>query len=208
MNLVQSFGDSYFSGRFGGAFFLTAEGIPAIIRSAGRSVVDCVQCEGTVEAPKMKEVMIPHSYFNDMKMFDIPNMGWRSAGRGRFLAYIERQSQGYRRGTTRDNLSIGVAPITAALEECGTLDVTNYTRETAVARMLLAPVFTPFTEGVRDIAAGRIVSFAVSHNIAVYAQDDESMAIMLGKRKVGSVDHDGKTTFTFNNIESLIKESV
>lgn len=208
MNLVQSFGASYFSNRFAGAFFLSEDGTPAIIRQARQSYVDCVQCEGTVEAPKIKDVAIRHSFFSDMKMFDISNMGWRAAGRGRFLAYIERNAAGYRRGTTRDNLEIGVSPITAALEECGTLDVSNYTRETAVARMLLAPTFTPFTQGVQDIAAGRIVGFAVSHNIAIYAQDDDSMAIMLGKRKVGSVDYSGKTTFIFNNVESLIKEHV
>lgn len=208
MNLIHSFGDSYFTNRFGGAFFLNEEGIPAIIRQPSGRGVDCVLCEGTAESPKLREVRIPANFFADMKMFDIQNMGWRAAGRGRFLAYIERTFSGYRRGTTRDNVDIGVAPITTALEECGTLNVFNYTRETAVARMLLAPVFTPFSQGVRDIAAGRIVSFAVSHNIAVFAQDDESMAIMLGKRKVGSVDHTGKTTFAFNNIESLIMESV
>lgn len=208
MNLVQAFGESYFSNRFGGAFFLTEDGTPAIIRSAGSRGVDCVLCQGTVESPKLLDIHIPKDYFSDMKLFDIPNMGWRAAGRGRFLAYIERNSGGYRRGTTRDSLDVGVSPMTAALEECGTLDVSNYTRESAIARMVLAPSFTPFTQGVQDILAGRIVGFAVSHNLAVYVQDDDTLAIMLGKRKVGSVDSSGKTTFVINNVESLLKELV
>lgn len=208
MNLIQSFGESYFSSRFAGAFFLAEGGTPAIIRQVRAGKVDCVLCEGTIEAPKLKDVAISKEFFVDMKMFDIPNMGWRTGGRGRFLAYIERNVSGYRRGTTRDNLDIGIAPITDALVDCGTLNVADYLRETAIARMLLAPVFTPFTKGVQDIIDGRVISFAVSHNIAVYVQDDESMCVMLGKRKVGSIDHSGRTTFTYNNVESLIKESV
>lgn len=207
-NLVQQFGANYFSGRFAGAFFLTEDNTPAIVRSAGSREVEVALCKGTVEAPRLEPSYVSNSFFKSMSQFDIQNMGWRCAGRGRFLAYMERMVNGYRRGTTRDGLDIGISPITSALIQSDTLDVGNYTREAAVARMVLLPTFTPFSQGVQDIIAGRIISFAVSSSMAVYAQDNENMAIMFGKRKVGSVDFTGKTTFTAPSVEKFIKEAV
>lgn len=207
MNLVEQFGYSYFSNRFAGAFFLTEDKTPAIVRSAGRSYVDVALCKGTAEAPSIEDSRVSNEFFTDMAQFDIPNMGWRAAGRGRFLAYIERNPHGYRRGTTRDGLDIGTSPITSALMDSGTLDIQNYTREAAVARMVLLPQFTPFTQGIKDIIEGRIISFAVSHHMAVYAQDDQSMAIMFGKRKVGSVDYSGKVVFTVESAARSLYEA-
>jgi hypothetical protein len=51
----------------------------------------------------------------------------------------------------------------------------------------LRPTFVPFSEGIEKMREGKIVSFAVSANIAVMVSEDDNFSIFFRQKKAGVV---------------------
>lgn len=194
MNMVQQLGTDYFSQRFGGSFFLGPEGHPCKIenrRWRDDTSVPTITYTGTPEKPGVTEGYTPADYFPDMSILRTPRLGWRTAGRGKYLAHLSRNNTSYQRGVCPANLKRELAPHTSYLINYGEFAAGTFMSDSATALLIFNQKYLPLAEGIELLNAGKILAFAVSPAFAIVPQDEDTYAMLAHNRKVGTVSKSG-----------------
>src|SRR5690606_25245662 len=71
----------------------------------------------------------------------------------------------------------------------------DWMRGYRAAAMVMKPVFTPFTEGLKKVMAGEIPAFAMSPDFAVApAEDVPYLEILYRTRRIGTIAENGDIT--------------
>lgn len=207
MNLIEQFGPSWFEQKFRGSYF-QYEGMPAkVINVTGerRSSVKCLvipRINGQV-TPYTKEV--PYYYFNNVEIFNVPTLGWRSCNKGTWTAWISRNNHSYHRGLSAANIRVQHSDLTTFLSRQGISFVPM--NDEKLCNIVLQPQFIPLRKGISLMLAGKIVSFAVSSTIAVFPGEDDKLVIKFSNKDVGTVDADGNINITFPFVDNYIKDT-
>lgn len=202
MNLMQEFGPRYVNDRSRGAVFVHPEGWTGIMEQAfDNGEVDVTKVEGNIGRLSVEKITLPHDYFTGLKVFDVPELGWRTAQNGRVLVHL-RQSAGYSRGVApRNNLITEFSDMTQYMFENRAVSSAYYQRQDVQAKLITSPVYLTLSTGLQLLREGEIASFAISPILAVCATDDESIAnLYVRTRVVGTIN---LTTGSINTTVSL-----
>lgn len=192
MSLVTDLGNSYFNDRFSESMFLHPELGPCYIRDAYSSSgkVGIVSVKGNVGKLNCTNHEIDHSFFTSMEQFAIPELGWRGAANGKYLAFFSRNNRSYHRATSASVLTHEIHAVTNMLHYRGKLNMDYYHRNDVITKLILDPEYTSFSEGIEKLKSGTHISFPVSARIAVVAETDDSAAIYFNQNRVGDVDYE------------------
>ena len=204
MNLIDRIGREYFNRRFARSFFYDDEGRPSIIQSARTEGVDYTALTGSSKRVTSTIRNLPHDFFTGLEKFHVPYLGWRSASNGKYLAFFSRNNRSYHRGLAENNLDIAQSAMTRWMYRSKNL--TTNLSENLKCLMALKPEFVPFTEGIRAMRAGELVSFAVSPTIAVMPDVDNTMAIYFRQAKAGMVRADDSVVFDVPLLSTYVGE--
>lgn len=215
MHLIQEIGVDYFRDRFNGAMFMGPNNLPCYVNSASGSYtgtsVPAVEVQGTPARVKVTNIEIPYDFFTSMEVFSAPELGWRCAAKGRYLAYYSRNNNSYQRGVSLNNVTRIINPITHWASAEGLIDFHIFEREANKTLLVMRPEFTPFSEGVAQLREGKILSFCVSPNTAVVHDENDTLSIMFNQNKVGTVtatgDIDCKIPFVINDLQLQEKQA-
>lgn len=207
-NLVTQYGSDWFYSKFSGSFF-RHEGAPfKVIPNSGSRRTAWIPClklekneEGTVRGT---EINVNVAAFTDVSVFSVPNLGWRSALKGKYLAYYYRNNNSYHRGLSSRNMAVNESAMTRWLSRHS-----DYNRDAVddnfLAYTAMCPEFLPLTEGVAKMARGEILSFAVSPTVAVLPNDEDSFAVMFKEKVAGHVSPDGNMSLVIPELNSYME---
>lgn len=190
MNLMQEFGPRYVNDRSRGAVFVHPEGWTGIMEQAyDNGEVEVTKVEGNVGRLSVEKIMLPHDYFTGLKVFDVPELGWRTAQNGRMLVHL-RQSSGYSRGVSpRNNLITEYSDMTQYMFENRAVSQAYYQRQDVMAKLITTPEYLTLADGIKQMREGEIASFAMSPILAACATDDENVAnLYVRTRVVGTIN--------------------
>lgn len=206
MNLVEELGRRYFAERFDGSFFKGPDGSTCIVAGLGNDGILANKVAGTVSKPALDSTEIPNDFFVDMSVFATPELGWRSAAQGKYLAFFSRNNRSYHRGTSHGNLHRDISPLSYWAAETGALNLPTYNKEATTAKLVMEPEYLSLTEGLAKLAEGELLSFCISANMAVFPEEEEMLALMFNNRKVGTVNLNGEITCNIPFIRSTLEE--
>lgn len=209
MNLIEEVGLDYFYDRFNGTMFEGPNGKPCFIghNNGSRGVVSVKELEGPVNKCRATDITIPYSFFSSMAVFAAPEIGWRQAEKGKYLTYFSRNNGSYTRGLCRRNLVTAFAPVSEWAMLRSLYPVAHYEQEATKVLLAMRPEFTPMNEGIKLMQAGKILSFAASHRLAVVPDENDTMAILFNQQKVGIVTASGEIQCSIPFVNASIKES-
>lgn len=206
-NLVQELGREYFLQRFKGTFFKGPDDATCIMRrhpGDGEAEVDKIV--GTVNKPEIESILVPDEFFSDMRVFATPELGWRSAAQGKYLARLNRNNTSYHRGVASQNIGRNVSDLTMWLANEGVISLSYYAREATLAKLVMEPEYLSLSEGLTKIGSGEILSFCISANMAVFAEGEEDMALMFNANKVGTINLRGEINCNIPFVTSVLQE--
>lgn len=195
MNMVQELGTNYFAQRFGGSFFKGPDGNPGMILPRGwmdERTVPCNIFRGKVEKTETVNEPIASDFFVDMGILAVPRLGWRSAAKGKYLAYLSRNNTSYQRGICTANLKRSLAPHTEYLINYGEISSSYYLGEAITAKLLFEQEYLTLADGIEQMNNGKLLAFPVTPALAVVPKDDTHFALLMGRREVGVVDRETK----------------
>jgi hypothetical protein len=205
MSLIAQLGMDQFLTKYNTSFFMH-EGLPCIVTGSNRDgKVKADKIDGTINKPTTTAVAIDPEFFTDMGVFATPPLGWRVAGNGRFLVYMQRNNASFHRGTCIDNISISHHEITRWFEQNGGINMDYYTRHSTLCKMVMQPEYVSLAEGLSLIQKGKIVSFAVNELMAVVPAEDGVYDVLFREKKVGTVDENGSVTCTIPYVVSSLE---
>ena len=205
-NLIEQYGRDWFISKFNGSFFLH-EGEPHIV-AAGlnnnwRTNVPCKKLTKQEERVVVQQVYVPHTMFTDVSVFSIPNLGWRSLDKGRYLSYYKRNNNSYHRGLSMRNLTQEDSQLTRWLAVRSGWEMPN--ADTMVPYAAMCPEFIPLTEGIEKIRNQEIVSFAASPTIAVFPIGNDQLAVMFKQKQAGVINPDNSMTLHIPELNSYME---
>lgn len=208
-NLIEMNGIDWFSVKFNGSVFMF-EGEPHMVGNgtseafSNRSYIKCLKLGlDSNNQPVITTVNIQHDDFSDVSMFSIPNLGWRSDGDGKYLAYIARNNNSYHRGLCQRNTIITLSPMTKWLMQRSLMPNSNTYHKAAY--LAAKPTFYPFTLGVQKMARGEIVSFAASSALAVMPHSEEKFSLLFKRKRAGYVYPDGRLELVIPELNTYLE---
>lgn len=194
-NLIEKYGADWFRSKFGSSYFLYKD-MPAQVANVSNS--------GDVKAAlfpringEVKKVLtyVDPEYFPDSTVFAVPELGYRHAQEGRYLAFVSRNNSSYHRGLSPGNVRFQDAEHTIFLREHG-MPVRGLSADEK-CNIIMQPTFIPFQRGIKLMLDGKIMSFAASPTIAVVPHaDDDSLVVKLCSKEIGTVSPEGELTIT------------
>lgn len=198
-NLISELGRPYFNERFGNSFFKGPNGHPCYVMRSERTavietpeIVRAVEVKGSLSKPTVDEIEIPADFFSSMEVFAVPELGWRMAAKGKYLARFERNNRSYHRGVAFSNLIRSHHDMTLWAADEGIISLEHYTRHANTVKLVMEPEYMPLSEGIKEMAQGKLLSFAVSANLAVVPDLDDKFALLFGYNKVGTITPEGE----------------
>lgn len=196
MSLIAQLGMDQFLTKYSGSFFMH-EGLPCFVTGSNRDGnVKADKIGGTINKPVTTQVVIDPEFFTDMGVFATPALGWRVAGNGRYLVYMQRNNGSFHRGTCIDNITFNYHEMTTWFAQNNGLNMEYYSRNAAICKLVMEPVYLPLTEGLALIQKGKIVSFAVNELMAIVPSENGLYDVLFREKKVGTVDDNGSVTCT------------
>lgn len=205
-NLIDKVGQVYFNRRFQGSYFMDDKGRPSILQAAlGDGEVTYIALTGTPSRVIETTRTLPNEFFTGLETFSVPTLGWRSHSEGRYLAFFSRNNRSYHRGLSVGNLNVELSPMTRWL--VSTKNVQDPRSDKVLCLLALKPNFTPFTEGVRQMREGEILSFAVSPTIAVVPDEDDKFSIYFRQAKAGTVMPDNSVVVDVPLLSEYVGDS-
>lgn len=195
-NLLAKYGSSWFTTKFNGTFFMY-EGKPARVleafnnRSVHIRVLD--KLDGRVVGNNLE---VSGDLFPDSSVFSVPELGYRHARDGLYLAFFVRNNSSYVRGLSLRNLNARVSNITKLIQR--RLSSVPPPSQDDLNYMAMKPEFVPFHEGIRKVLAGELVSFAASPTLAVVPSptSETELTLLFCGKSVGKVDSSGNLRIT------------
>lgn len=205
-NLIEKYGTDWFRSKFSNSYFMY-KGIPARVTSVNRNdttVALAVRKNGEVKELK---VSVPFDYFESSSLFNVPELGYRHIGDGRWLGYVSRNNSSYHRGISPGNTVVNLSDHTNFLQSKG-LQVPR-PQAAEMCNMLLEPTFIPFHKGIALMLKGELMSFAASPTIAVIpSQDSDDLLVKMCSKVIGSVTADGTLNITTPVAKGYLEETV
>jgi hypothetical protein len=211
-NIVQELGTSFLIERFNGCMFFDPQGQVQYINGTGRwpaEMVGTSRISGTPEQPVEERDAVPWDFFKDLRVFNVPPLGWRMNTDGSYLVHFRRNNRSYHRAIANSNLQRTHAPSTNYLINSGNLADRAFRDANSTALMVMRPIYLPFRQGLEQMRAGELLSFAVSATIAVIPEVDDCQTIMFNTTPVAKVLPTGEVVFTSNkNVQPFIEEQL
>lgn len=196
MSIIRDMGRQYFYSKFAGAVVLSPDGKAGCIDTASTYDEDGNVCvissTGTLGKARRNVIPVPPDYFDSLEKFNVPDLGWRSAAEGRYMAYFQRPQRTYRKGLHVRDLQVTQMAHTTQLINSGNLSGMFFSRDYIVARMLCEPEFMPLADGLAAMNSSDIMGFALSNKLAVGPSDrDDTYILYYEEFPVGTVGSDG-----------------
>lgn len=190
MNLINDVGRAYFADRLRGCVFKGPDGSTCILDDDpyfdGDVRVRKIKMSGMQATQSIEH--IPKNFFTSLKFLKVPPLGYRTASRGRVLLYMSRNNTTYTRGiSVPNNLTVEYSPHTEFLISMRKINHTKLMNDGFLASLVLNPEYLTLDEGIKQLNAGSILSFAINHEYAVAPEDDTTYTLLFNKKKVGTV---------------------
>ena len=211
-NLIQQFGPEWFRSKFGGSFF-RYKGLPARVVDVKRPRKDTIEVQ--IRACTKVNGKVVGSVFNvspelfpDGKPFAVPELGYRSALDGRWLALVQRNNSSYTRGLAIKNMKVSEHLFTVALRREGVLR--EYMSEDDLNYIALNKEFIPFHRGIKLMLDKKLYCFAASPTVAVVPsqESDNLLSVLMCNKIIGAVDADGARTISAPVARTYVEETV
>lgn len=189
MNLVQEHGYGYFNDRFRDSVFRHPDGWVGIVKQANNANdVTITKVEGVVGRLSPTEVVIEAAFFTSLAVFDVPEVGYRTAAEGRYVAYVDHRS-GSNRGVSARNTTWSMSPMTEQMGFDRAVSISYFGRADVKAALICTPIYTQLHKGAAAMLAGEIAGFALSSATAVTATDNPEMGLIyLRGRAAGTLN--------------------
>ena len=192
MNLIQKYGASWFNSKFHGSYYMR-DGVLASIYNVEYDHV------GVKMYPKHRKVFIArakHDEFPDSSMFHIPEMGYRTHDKGKWLTYLGRNNTSYHRGLRVRDITRSTSSLTSYLK---TQTRVVEPKEYELVRLIYSPNYIPMHVGIKLMLEGKLMSFAASASVAVIPDhESDGLLILMNENVVGRVDESGTLSYLFN----------
>lgn len=192
MNLVQKYGPSWFNSKFNGSFFMR-DGVLASVYDVDYNYVALKMY------PKHRKFFIArakHDEFPDSSVFHIPEMGYRTHDKGKWLCYLGRNNNSYHRGLRYRDITQSLSSLTQYLK---TQTRVISPTEDEILRMVYHPNYIPLHTGIKLMLEGKLMSFAASASVAVIPDhESDGLLILMNENVVGRVDESGTLSYLFN----------
>ena len=199
MNLIQKYGASWFNSKFNGSFFMR-EGVLASVYDVDYNYVALKMY------PKHHKAFIArakHDEFPDSSVFHIPEMGYRTHDKGKWLTYLGRNNSSYHRGLRMRDITRSTSSLTSYLK--------THTRvveptEDELIRLVYSPNYIPLHTGIKLMLEGKLMSFAASASVAVVPDhESDGLLILMNENIVGRVAEDGTMSYIFNYAKPYVE---
>lgn len=178
MNLIQEHGPNYFYERCRGSIFIHPDGWVGTVVNAGQEDVLVKKIEGNVGKLSVSETSLPADFFSSLAVFDVPELGWRTALNGRVLTYYGRLNS-YSRGVSPGRtVSCSHSDMTYHMMENRAVSRSYFERYDVQAKMITTPDYLTLAEGCGQMREGTIASFAMGPHLAVSASDEDNIGIL------------------------------
>lgn len=209
-NLIESLGADYCNQRVSGALFLYKgdahmfQEVTVDPAQDGRKLaVLATKFTGTTEKFKEQQVLIPADEFSGWGALSFPTLGYRQAAAGQVLVSVTRVN-GVNRGLNYRDVRCTPHDISYSCAGAFGINLADFTVGSRLALMVLKPDYTPLSEGIPSVLAGKIPAFAMSAEFAVAPAADVSfLEILFRGRRVGEIDERGKVSITVPSISTL-----
>lgn len=192
MNLVQKYGPNWFNSKFNSSMF-KHNGMLASIMHADHNNVDIKVY------PKGRKPFTAHvsvDTFPDASMFNVPELGYRTHDKGKWLCYLGRNNSSYHRGLRYRDITQSQSSLTSYLK---TQTRVISPTEDEILRMVFHPNYIPLHTGIKLMLEGKLMSFAASASVAVIPDhESDGLLILMNENVVGRVDENGTLSYLFN----------
>ena len=208
-NLLQSLGRDYFDSRCEGSMFFGPGGSPSSILRASRDNYNQVIIKsytGKIGRITTEQAELEADFFSGLEVLRTPELGWRTALDGKYLAFLSRNNRGYTRGVTGANLTTNLHPMSMSLIEDGEISNSYFENLGVQTKLVMEPDYLTLAEGMASMREGNILSFAMSASMALVVESDEAASLLLGRRRVGSVSFDGTINCTIPYVRANLEE--
>lgn len=179
MNLLEEFGAGYINERCNNAVFLHPEGWTGMyLEGTLTSGVRVRKIEGYVGRLSVSDETLPCDFFEGLHVFNVPELGWRSALNGRAMMYLSHAG-GYGRGVRPgNNLRVEYSQMTQSFIGRGGVSSNYLSRTDVRAKIATTPEHLTLAEGLALMREGTHAGFSISPTLAVTASDDEEVGIL------------------------------
>lgn len=192
MNLVQKYGPSWFSSKFTNSCFMSKDMLCSVAGVNSNSVDIKVYPKG--HKPIFKTAGF--DTFPDASMFNIPELGYRTHDKGKWLCYLGRNNTSYHRGLRYRDITQSLSSLTQYLK---TQTRVISPTEDEILRMVFHPNYIPLHTGIKLMLEGKLMSFAASASVAVIPDhESDGLLILMNENVVGRVDESGTLSYLFN----------
>lgn len=200
--LVADLGAHYVKEMFSTALFMH-DGAVYRLRDTDGKILLVEKYDLSLEVPNGEQMHLPVSVLKDMSMFAQPPLGYRnvSAGKhGNVVIYLTSARTAHR-GMRMENVRGILLPSYHILPHLGAM-YEGSPRPLRV-KMLYAPTFYNFHDGMNMLRSGKHMGFAVNNNLAIglsHTRNDSGLYDIYYRERVsGTVDLDGNIK-VFNRV--------
>lgn len=198
-NLIEKYGASWFNSKFGQSMF-ESEGLLCRIDSVSHDHV-MVKTFHKDRTPKLRKTKF--AQFADSAMFNVPEMGYRTFDKGKWLCYLGRNNTSYHRGLRYRDITRSLSTLTQYLK--GQTRVVE-PKEDELLQLVYRPNFIPLHTGIKLMLEGKLFSFAASASVAVIPDhESDGLLILMNENVVGRVDENGVMSYTFNYAKEYVE---
>ena len=199
MNLIQKYGASWFNSKFNGSFFMR-DGVLASVYNVEH---DHVALKMYPKRRRQFIIRAKHSEFPNADMFSVPEMGYRTHDKGKWLSYLGRDNTSYHRGLRSRDITISESSLTYYLK-AQTHVISPKAEE--IAQLVYSPNYIPLHTGIKLMLEGKLMSFAASASVAVIPDNEsDGLLLLMNENVVGSVSEDGTLSYVFKYAKPYVE---
>ena len=192
MNLVQKYGPSWFSSKFTNSCFERNGMLATVFDVSSQHVNIKLYPKGRKPITKY----VGFDEFPDASMFNVPELGYRTHDKGKWLCYLGRNNTSYHRGLRYRDITQSLSSLTQYLK---TQTRVISPTEDEILRMVYHPNYIPLHTGIKLMLEGKLMSFAASASVAVIPDhESDGLLILMNENVVGRVDESGTLSYLFN----------
>lgn len=216
MSIILNTNRDYFVRKFGGAMFFDSDGTPCALPCPSLSGMDvpmftneakvrAIAVTGSADRPVKEERILEPEFFDSMAKFAVPALGWRSAAGGRVMMYLTGSTRTYKKGVCLDSVQFSYARHTRDMFETGNVSHSFYGRPYVKLAAVMRPKYMSLQEGLAAMNAGDIMGFAVSQDLAVLPNADDTYLVAYANQIVGTISPSGTATLHIpRSMEDLV----